>query len=66
MADTVYLDKRAFKKGVRDIMTLRPIRDAVSAAVTGAKSSSDRFAKTRNNEEHGRHERRNTPTRKAR
>lgn len=39
-AHTVKIDRSAFARGVEEVMTLRPLRDAVSAVLSGNKGPS--------------------------
>jgi hypothetical protein len=42
MSDAVRIDREAFRRGVEDIMTLAPLRDAVANALTMKKSGLSR------------------------
>ena len=42
-ARTIKLDQRAFKRGFDDVVTLKPLRDAMSALVVHRSSKSGKF-----------------------
>lgn len=65
MSHTIFVDKKAFRKGVDDALTLRPIRSAFMMSVHAVAGLSVSPKSTISDCKRGSDERRNPPARKV-